>query len=97
MQKKQEIHGVEDNIQRAEQNIDKDEETVLENIDDDIYNDKQEDSSEEILLQKAAKRCKITLESFKKEYERAKGKDIYEKIQNAEDTINLDFMGGNRR
>lgn len=62
---------VNDNIQRANERIEnnEDKETTLENIDDDPYNDKIVDSSE-IQIRKAAKRCKISVKAFKQELEK---------------------------
>ena len=71
-------------------------ETILENIDDDPYNDIVNED-EEILIQKAAKRCKMSVEEFKKVYETAEGKTIEEKIDDAEETINEQFRGNDGR
>ena len=86
-----------DNIKRAEDRIknNKDEKTNLENIDDNPYND-IEDSSE-IQIRKAAARCKIDVEEFKKELEKKDGDTLEEKIENAEEAINEEFRGRNRR
>lgn len=85
---------VNDNIEKANDRIEQNdnEETVLENIDDDPYNDKIVDNSE-IMIQKAAKRCKISVESFKKELEKADGDTLEEKIENAEEELNEQFIG----
>ncbi len=84
-----------DNIKKANDQIEQNpqEKTVLENIDDDPNNDKQQ--QEQILIEKAAKRCKMSVESFKQEYEKAEGKTVYEKIENAEDEINEQFRNIN--
>lgn len=94
MQQNKKILGVGDNIQRAEEELQKEksEETVLENIDDNPYNDIPNEN-EEILIQKAAKRCKMSVEGFKKVYETAEGKTVIEKIDDAEETINEQFRG----
>lgn len=62
---------VEDNIQRAEDRIENNnnKETELENIDDDPFNDKIVDESE-IQIRKAAKRCKVSVETFRAELEK---------------------------
>lgn len=93
--------SVNDNIERAEQRIEssKKEETVLENIDDDLYNDKMvEVDDTEILIRKAAKRCKINdIEGFKKRLEYTKGDTIQEKIDNLEEEINEEYSRHNER
>lgn len=93
--------SVNDNIERAEQRIEssKKEETVLENIDDDLYNDKMvEVDDTEILIRKAAKRCKINdIEGFKKRLENTKGDTIQEKIDNLEEEINEEYSRHNER
>lgn len=88
---------VNDNIQRAEQRIEnnEDKETQLENIDDDPYNDKIVDESE-MQIRKAAKRCKISVEAFKQELEKQDGDTLEEKIENTEEEINEQFRGRNR-
>ncbi|MCI8353116.1 MAG: hypothetical protein HFJ58_06015 [Clostridia bacterium] len=80
-----------DNIERAEERINSDEahETELENIDDDPYNDVED--SYEIQIKKAAARCKISVEEFKKELNKQDGNTLEEKIEKAEDTINEQF------
>ena len=80
-----------DNIKKANNQIQQNpqEKTVLKNIDDDPNNDIL--LQEQILIEKAAKRCKMSVESFKQEYEKAEGKTVYEKIENAEDEINEQF------
>lgn len=85
---------VNDNIKRADERIEEDDnkETILENIDDNPYNDKIVDNSE-IQIRKAAKRCKISVESFKKELEKADGDTLEQKIENAEEKINEQFRG----
>lgn len=86
-----------DNIKRAEDRINnnKGKETQLENIDDNPYND-IEDSSE-IQIKKAAKRCKISVEEFKQELKKQHGDTLDERIENAENAINEEFRGRNRR
>ena len=95
---KQKNINVEDNIKRAKDRIDKNEnkETVLENIDDNPYNDKILDSSE-IQIRKAAKRCKISVEAFKMELEKQDGDSLEEKIEAAEEQINEDFRRTSRQ
>lgn len=90
--------SVEDNIKRAKDRIQNNEnkETVLENIDDDPYNDKIVDESE-IQIRKAAKRCKISIEAFKQELEKQEGDSLEEKIESAEEQINEEFRGTSRR
>lgn len=95
---KQTNTNVEDNIKRAKDRIENNEnkETVLENIDDDPYNDKLVDSSE-MQIRKAAKRCKISVEAFKMELEKQEGDSLEEKIENAEEQINEEFRGTTRQ
>lgn len=83
---------VKDNVEKAEDRIEynEDEQTQLENIDDDKYNDKVVDSSE-ILIRKAAARCKMSVEGFKEELDKAEGDTLEEKIENAEEEINEAF------
>lgn len=89
--------SVEDNITKAEDRIEynEDKETELENIDDDPHNDKIVDEAE-MLIRKAAARCKMEVESFKKELEKADGEDLEEKIENTEEAINEQFRGNSR-
>lgn len=86
--------SVEDNIVRAEDRIsyNEEKETQLENIDDNPYNDNIVDESE-IIIRKAATRCKVTVEEFKQELEKQDGNSLEEKIENAEDEINEQFRG----
>lgn len=86
-----------DNIERAEERIDsnEDNETELENIDDDPYNDIEDPS--EIQIRKAAARCKISIEEFKEELEKQAGETLEERIENAEDEINEQFRGRSGR
>lgn len=83
-----------DNIKRAEDRIsyNEDNETQLENIDDNPYNDEIIDSAE-IEIRKAAKRCKISVEEFKQKLETQDGDTLEEKIENAEEEINEEFRG----
>lgn len=89
---------VDDNIKRANDSIgqSKDEETVLENIDDNPYNDTK-NSEEEIMIQKAADRCKVSIESFKEELEKATGDTLEERIESAEEEINEQYIGSRER
>lgn len=89
---------VDDNIKRANDQIEEseDEETTLENIDDDPYNDTVT-SEEEIMIQKAAARCKVSVESFKEELEKAKGDTLKERIEIAEEEINEQYIGNRER
>lgn len=84
---------VDDNIEKAEENIERnsDENTVLENIDDDKNNDKQTQ------IEKAAKRCKVTIEAFRKEYEKSEADSIEQKIEEAEERINEEYIGNIER
>lgn len=90
--------SVEDNIIRAEDRIeyDEDKETELENIDDNPYNDKVVDESE-IIIRQAAKRCKVSVDSFKQQLAKADGSSLEEKIENTEEEINDQFRGFNDR
>lgn len=90
--------SVGDNIEKANDKIEhsEDEETTLENIDDNPYNDKLT-SEEEIMIQKAAARCKVSVESFKEELEKATGDTLEERIENAEEEINEQFRGNRER
>ena len=89
---------VANDIERAEDRIqyNEDEKTTLDSIDDDLSNDKTIDDSE-IIIRKAAKRCKISVESFKEELEKADGDTLEEKIENAEEEINEQFIGKRER
>lgn len=89
---------VDDNIERANAEIEhsEDEETTLENIDDDPYNDIQT-PEEEIMIQKAADRCKVSVESFKEELEKATGDTLEERIESAEEEINEQYIGNRER
>lgn len=90
--------SVGDNIEKANDKIEhsEDEETTLENIDDNPYNDKLT-SEEEIMIQKAAARCKVSVESFKEELEKTTGDTLEERIENAEEEINEQFRGNRER
>lgn len=89
---------VDDNIKRANDQIEhsEDEETTLENIDDDPYNDTLT-SEEEIMIQKAADRCKVSVESFRGELEKASGDTLEERIESAEEEINEQYIGNRER
>lgn len=89
---------VDDNIEKANAEIEhsEDEETTLENIDDDPYNDIQT-PEEEIMIQKAADRCKVSVESFKEELEKATGDTLEERIESAEEEINEQYIGNRER
>lgn len=93
--------GVSDNIKRADNILEEQEETSLENIDDDLNNDIPETRSEyeEKLIEEAAKRCKMSVEGFKKvlEQERKEGEPIEESIERAEDEVNEQVIGGRNR
>ena len=55
-------------------------------------------SIDEILIRKAAKRCKINdIEGFKKRLENTKGDTIQEKIDNLEEEINEEYSRHNER
>ncbi len=86
-----------DNIERAKERIDSNEnhETELKNIDDNPYNDIEDPS--EIQIRKAAARCKVSVEEFKKELEKQAGDTLEEKIEKAEDEINEQFRGRSGR
>lgn len=89
---------VSDNIVRANEEIEQSEdgETTLENIDDDPYNDTLT-SEEEIMIQKAADRCKVSVESFREELEKASGDTLEERIESAEEEINEQYIGNRER
>lgn len=93
--------GVSDNIKRADNILEQQEETSLENIDDNINNDIPETRSEyeEKLIEEAAKRCKMSIEGFRKvlEQERKEGESIEESIERAEDEVNEQVIGGRNR
>lgn len=93
--------GVSDNIKRADNILEEQEETSLENIDDDLNNDIPETRSEyeEKLIEEAAKRCKMSIEGFRKvlEQERKEGEPIEESIERAEDEVNEQVIGGRNR
>lgn len=82
---------VDDNIKRANNELSNKDETELENIDDDPYNDKE---TANILIKKAALRCKVSYKAFMIEFEKASGNTIEEKIFNAEETLNEQYRGG---
>lgn len=82
---------VDDNIKRANNELNNKDETELENIDDDPYNDKK---TANILIKKAALRCKVSYKAFMIEFEKASGDTIEEKIFNAEETLNEQYRGG---
>lgn len=82
---------VDDNIKRANNELNNKDETELENIDDDPYNDKE---TANILIKKAALRCKVSYKAFMIEFEKASGDTIEEKIFNAEETLNEQYRGG---
>lgn len=82
---------VDDNIKRANNELSNKDETELENIDDDPYNDKE---TANILIKKAALRCKVSYKAFMIEFEKASGDTIEEKIFNAEETLNEQYRGG---
>ena len=82
---------VDDNIKRANEELGDKDETVLENIDDDLYNNKDDT---QILIQKAIARCKVSKKAFMIEFEKASGKTIEEKILNTEETLNEQYIGG---
>lgn len=86
-----------DNLKRAKDRLSSNEDgkTELENIDDDLTNDVEDPS--EIQIRKAAKRCRISIEEFKQELEKQDGDTLEEKIENAEEAINEEFRGRNRR
>ncbi len=86
--------SVQDNIERAEQELEENDETQLENIDDNPYND---ENSIRILLEKAAARCKVSYEAFVEEYEKTEGNTIDERIDEAEEAINEQFRGEQKR
>lgn len=96
MEKKRNTN-VNDNIEKANDRIEENEseETVIQNIDDDYSNDTIDDS--EILIEEAAKRCKISVEAFKQEMENVDGESLEEKIENTEEEINEQFIGNNER
>lgn len=86
-----------DNLKRAKDRLSSNEDgkTELENIDDDLTNDVEDPS--EIQIRKAAKRCRISIEEFKQELKKQDGDTLEEKIENAEEAINEEFRGRNRR
>lgn len=90
--------SVEEEIRRTDEQIEMndDKETTLEDIDDNPYNDKS-DLDYEIMIEKAASRCKVSVKSFKEELEKSEGDSLEEKIQNAEEEINEQAIGGERR
>lgn len=89
-----------DNIEKADKILDRQEKTSLENIDDDLYNDCSEtrEEYEEELIEEAAKRCKVSVEGFKKELEntRKEGEPIEDSIERTEEEINEQAIGGER-
>lgn len=92
---------VSDNINRADNILEEQEETSLENIDDNMQNDNPETRKEyeEKLIKEAAKRCKMSVEGFTKilEQERKDSEPIEESIERAEDEVNEQVIGGERR
>lgn len=88
---------VSDNIERANNILEEQEETTLKNIDDNEYNDilDPEGEYEETLIKEAAKRCKMSEEGFRKvlEQERKEGEPIEQSIERAEDEVNEQARG----
>lgn len=89
---------VDDNIKRANSEIEQSEDecTTLDNIDDNPYNDTLTDE-EEIMIQKAASRCKVSIESFKEELEKVNGETLKERIEATEEEINEQYIGNRER
>ena len=89
---------VDDNIKRANSEIEQseDEGTTLDNIDDNPYNDTLTDEKE-IMIQKAASRCKVSIESFKEELEKVNGETLKERIEATEEEINEQYIGNRER
>lgn len=89
-----------DNIKRAEQILEKQDVTSIQNIDDNPYNDNSQtkEDYEEQLIKEAAKRCKISVEGFRKALENTKkeGEPIEDSIEKAEEEINEQVIGSDR-
>lgn len=98
---KQKNTGVSDNIERADDNLSSESNTYLNDIDDNPYNDNPENTNEyeEKLIEEAALRCKVTINGFKEELEKhgKEGESIEDRIKSAEEEINEQVMGNNRR
>ncbi|MBO5479173.1 MAG: hypothetical protein J6A04_05710 [Clostridia bacterium] len=92
---------VSDNIEKADNILEEQEETTLENIDDDLNNDTPETRREyeDKLIKEAAERCKMSEEGFREvlEQERKEGEPIEESIERAEDEVNEQVIGGRNR
>lgn len=92
---------VNDNIERANRILEEQDSTSIENVDDDLNNDRPETQAEyeNSLIQEAAKRCKISETGFRKilEQERREGEPIEDSIERAEDEINEQVIGERRR
>lgn len=73
------------------------EETDITKVDNDPNNDSHEHISEERLKEEANK-AKVSIEAFKEEFEKAPGETLEEKIKNAHEAIEEQFIGsrGNR-
>ena len=71
-------------------------EVRVEDIDDNTNNDTHAHITDE-RLEEEAKKAKISIEAFKKEYEKAEGSTVEEKIENAQETIEEQFIGTKER
>ncbi len=85
-----------DDVQRAETELERKDETQIENIDNDPRNN-EIDSQDMELISEAAQRCRLDVEEFLKVYENSEGDSVEEKIDNAEETVNEQFRGRNNR
>lgn len=89
--------SINEEIQKAQNRLDKQEMTTLENIDDNPDNDcpKTQEEYEKALIEEAVKRCKISEKGFRRilEKERKKGEPIEESIERVEDEINEQAIG----
>ncbi len=89
--------SINEEIQKAQNRLDKQEMTTLENIDDNPDNDcpKTQEEYEKALIEEAVKRCKISEKGFRRilEKERKEGEPIEESIERVEDEINEQAIG----
>lgn len=89
--------SVKEDITRAEDRIGQNEskETELENFDDNPYNDKIIDESE-ILIRNGAKRAHEEVDVFKRRLEKIEGDNLEEKVDNAVEEAEDEFMHTSR-
>ena len=84
--------GIDDNIERAKERLEYDDQTIIQNMDDNLTNNIIDETEMELIKQAAEQRCGgMSIEAFLKIYEQTQGDTIQERIDETVEEVDEQF------